>query len=537
MKRFIKYLAVLLIVLLSVTSFFSCKDPIELKLEEIEQLYSQEFRERLEQINDREILSKILEDNELISLLNDVYIWKQGWLSSLVEADYSNKDLKLIIETVKELSGKDGYSEVYLNYVFDKNFDIALSEQADLFIKFYDENYPIENIFSFLNKLEENKDYYSDVVSHFDTIIIQLRLDEIEEIYSSGLRKVIESIQDKTYKDAVLADDQVIQALEFFDSYDHADILLEKKVALDEFGITHLHEILKNENKEMIDDYIKNVTDPKNDKSIAFILNSNSGDFETGLSMQIASSFNLPYFVVHNNDGSFKPHGSEKTLDQINEGWKERGIYSLVSYFIEELNNAQINGDTDNIKIDKTKDEILSYFEETLKNYDTVYLIANIITGEGFTIYSSQGNEYISADNLYGKLNVMDWSHFKLIGNKCFDDFDKELEPKLQNDEKSYSLLSASDVVTNSPDILQAINYSNDGIITQEELKKLGEGVGSFGSQELDNGRVECYFKTDIPNYVMGLDCGEDNNFNPQFKTNSDNKSIFYIKLNPIFRK
>ena len=75
-------------------------------------------------------------------------------------------------------------------------------------------------------------------------------------------------------------------------------MLLNKKIALQEFGFVKLYDILKNYDKETIDDYIKNITDPGNDSSIAFIVTNNIEDIATGFSAFIANSYNLPYFII-----------------------------------------------------------------------------------------------------------------------------------------------------------------------------------------------------------------------------------------------
>ena len=134
-------------------------------------------------------------------------------------------------------------------------------------------------------------------------------------------------------------------------------MLLNKKIALQEFGFVKLYDILKNYDKETIDDYIKNVTDPRNDNAIAFIVTNNIEDISTGFSAFIANSYNLPYFIISYKDGSAFDSGTNLTLNQIDEDWKTRGIYPYLSPFVEELNNSRTYGEMENIKIGKTKDQ------------------------------------------------------------------------------------------------------------------------------------------------------------------------------------
>jgi hypothetical protein len=370
---------------------------------------------------------------------------------------------------------------------------------------------------------------------------MQEKLELIETQYTVTLRKKIESISYSKYKEAILNDARAIEAINFFDTHGYADLLLNKKIALQEFGFVKLFDILKNYDKETIDDYIKNVTDPRNDDAIAFIVTNNIEDISTGFSAFIANSQNLPYFIISYKDGSAFDSGTNLTLDQIDKGWKTSGIYSCLSPFVEELNNARIKGDTENVKTDKTKEEILGYLKELLSRYSCIYFFSNGHENSSsyLILYSSKKIEKLSSLELYETIApVQSNLIFKRIGNNCGDGFDVSLNSYLaKEDDISFSLLSSSrgKKLNMSPNILDAISfsmkYSEADLVTMEELKKLGLGEEKSGTY-VQNGRSIDFFETGIPGYTMELDSGGPADFDPELRTNANDKSIFYIRLN-----
>ncbi len=370
---------------------------------------------------------------------------------------------------------------------------------------------------------------------------VEEKLNWIETRYSGDLRDKIESISNKKYKEAVLNDEKAIEAIDFFNNLGHADLLLDRKTALQDFGFVKLYDILKNYDKETIDDYVKNVTDPVNDNSIAFILTNNIEDTATGFSAFIADNHNLPYFIISYKDGSAFDSGTNLTMDQIDEGWKTTGVYPYLSDFIEELNNARAYGETENIKTDKTKEEILGYFKELLKKYSCIYFFSNGHENSSsyLVLYSSKKVEKLSALELFETMVPLKENFiFKRIGNNCGDGFDINLNSFLSKEDNiSYSLLSSSKgkKLNMSPNILDAMSfameYSEADLVTMEELQKLGQGEEKTGTYVLNKRSID-YFKTSIPGYVLELDSGGPADFEPELRTNTNDKSLFYIKLN-----
>jgi hypothetical protein len=370
---------------------------------------------------------------------------------------------------------------------------------------------------------------------------IKEKLNRIETQYSAELRNKIGTISNEKYKEAILNDDRAIEAINFFNDLGYADLLLDKKIALQDFGFVKLYEILNNYDKETIDDYIKNVTDPRNDNAIAFIVTNNIEDIATGFSAFIANSHNLPYFIISYKDGSVFDSGTNLTLDQIDEDWTTKGIYPYLSPFMEELNNARTYGEKENVKTDKTKEEILGYFKELLKQYNCIYFFSNGHENSSsyLILYSSKKIEKLSSLELYKSIipiqgNII----FKRIGNNCGDGFDVSLNSYLaKEDNISFSLLSSSrgKKLNMSPNILDAMafsmKYSEADLVTMEELKKLGQGEGKSGTY-VQNKRSIDFFKTGIPGYHMDLDSGGPADFDPELRTNTNDKSIFYIRLN-----
>ena len=368
---------------------------------------------------------------------------------------------------------------------------------------------------------------------------IQEKLNQIETQYSTALRNKIESISNSKYKEAILNNDRAIEAINFFNNHGYSDLLLNKKIALQEFGFVKLYGILKDYDKETIDDYIKNVTDPRNDNAIAFIVTNNIEDISTAFSAFIADSYNIPYFIISYKDGSVFDLATNSTLDQIDEDWKTKEIYPYLSPFMEELNNSRTHGETENIKIDKTKEEILGYFKELLKQHSCTYFFSNGHEKDSYLIlYSSKKVEKLTSLELYKAINTIDENIiFKRIGNNCGDGFDIELNSYLDKDDNiSFSLLSSSKSKKNmSPNILDAIafsmKYSDVDLVTIDELKKLGQGEEKIGT-DVQNNRSINLFKTSIPGYIMELDSGGPADFDPELRTNIKDKSIFYIRLN-----
>ena len=369
---------------------------------------------------------------------------------------------------------------------------------------------------------------------------LEERLKKVEIQYSSHLREKIGSVPDERYRQAILNDDEAIEAINFFDHYGHSGLLLDKKIALQEFGFVQLYNILKDHDKEIIEDYIENVTDPRNDNAIAFIVTNNIEDIATGFSAFIAHSFNLPYFMISYKDGSVFDPATNLTLDEIDEDWKTKGIYPCLSPFMEELDNARNHGETENIKIDKTKEEILGYLEELLKQYSCIYFFSNGHENSAsyLIIHSSKGTQKLSSFELYETIiNVRENIIFKRIGNNCGDGFDIGLNSYLaKEDDISFSLLSSSkgSKLNMSPNVLDAIafsmEYSEADLVTIEELKKLGSGEEKLETYVFNKRSIDS-FETSIPGYKMELDSGGPADFEPELRTNMEDKSIFYIRL------
>jgi hypothetical protein len=369
---------------------------------------------------------------------------------------------------------------------------------------------------------------------------LQEKLDRVESIYGPRLRQKIENIPDEKYRQAILDDDMAIEAINFFNNYGYSELLLAKKIALEEFGFVKLYGILKNYDKETVSDYIKNVTDARNDSAVAFIINNNIEDISAAFSAFIAQSHNIPYFIISYKDGSVIDEGTNKTLDENDISWQSKGIYQYLSIFMEELNSAKIYGQAENIEFDKTKAEILDYLDKFLKQNNCIYFFSNghENSSSNLVLYSSKKVEELSASELYGAItSVKKDIIFKRVGNNCGDGFDINLDKYLANEENvSYSLLSSSKDKKNfSPNILDAIafsmNYTGADPVTIEELKKLGWGEGKLGTYEFNKRTID-YFKTGFPGYLMEIDSGGPADLEPELRTNTDNESIFYIRLN-----
>ncbi len=363
---------------------------------------------------------------------------------------------------------------------------------------------------------------------------VQKKLSEIEGLYSVGFSQKLGSIEDKKYRSAILDDDIAVEAADFFYRHSSLDILAGKKISPD--SLKRLYNILDSQNRETIDDYINNAVDPRNDNSIALILQSNLLDWDVALSAYIAKAFNIPYFIISYKDGSYiNPNGNplEMTLDdEDDDKILNHPMYGQLSGIFKELNRARETGDTGSIKIDKTKEEILSYLEEILSSYDLVYFFINTHAVNSLVIYSSLGKEYIHPGDIYDRLKMIDKNmHFKIIGGHCYDVIEEQLAQSLAGSSIEYSLLSASSVPAWEGDLLESIIYSDDGIITIEELKDICTGEGSSYSTTSPWDDKFYIYKTDRPPYIMDIYYEGYGYADFKLRTNSRDLSIFYYRL------
>ena len=363
---------------------------------------------------------------------------------------------------------------------------------------------------------------------------VQKKLYEIENLYSPEFSQKLESIEDKKYRGAILGDDITVEAAGFFYKHNRLDILIDKKISLDSFK--RLYNILGDQKEEIIEDYINNATDPRNDNSIALILQSNLLDWDVALSAYIAEAFNIPYFIISYKDGSYiNPNGNplKMTLDdEDNDKILNHPMYDRMSDIFKELNLARATGDTDSIKIDKTKEEILYYLEELLGSYDLVYFFINTHAVNSLVIYSPLGKEYIYPGDIFEKLETIDKNiHFKIIGGHCYDVIEEQLEQSLAGSSIEYSFLSASSVPAWEGDLLESIIYSNDGIITIEELEDICKGEGSSYSTVSPWNDKFYIYETDRPPYIMDIYYEGQGYADFKLRTNSRDQSIFYYRL------
>jgi len=74
------------------------------------------------------------------------------------------------------------------------------------------------------------------------------------------------------------------------------------------------------------------------------------------------------------------------------------------------------------------------------------------------------------------------------------------------------------------------MEYSEADLVTIEELKKLGSGEEKLETYVFNKRSIDS-FETSIPGYKMELDSGGPADFEPELRTNMEDKSIFYIRL------
>lgn len=359
--------------------------------------------------------------------------------------------------------------------------------------------------------------------------------------YKDIVTEKIANIQDRSYRDSFYNNKStsLLRAIDHFNSYGYADRLLENKVDID--SIIGLFEILKDQEIIFSKKYLESAL-YQGSNSISLIVSSNYYDFDTGLSAYISDKYNIPYFIISYKDGSYRGGrtGFKNDLDELDERWKKEGIYMEIAPFIGELNFAKKYGGYSNIHFDKTKKEILAYLRELLEEYDTVYYFSNVhgqsMHNNKLLIYSSSGLEYFYPEDIYSIIKEFeDPKRFVFIGHHCYSNFEKDLAGLLEGlDNIDYLLLSASDGKSVETNMLQAINYASDGILTIDELEDISDGVGSIASETLQHELGErkiCYFATDIPGYIMELECEGVGDLDIKMYTNTEPASIFYYDV------
>ncbi len=189
----------------------------------------------------------------------------------------------------------------------------------------------------------------------------------------------LEIIKDKTYRDEVNKNKKTLKALSFFYENNCSDILLSRRVSAR--SIEKLYDILKEESPYMIREYIYNSVDRKNKNAIALILQSNLLDWDVAMSAYICRSFNIPYIIISNRDGSFVNKSGNMlklSLDREDNAKKLNSpIYYLLAPAYRELEFARTYGDSYRVKTDMKKKEILQTLEGLVNNYDSVYFFIN----------------------------------------------------------------------------------------------------------------------------------------------------------------
>jgi len=358
-------------------------------------------------------------------------------------------------------------------------------------------------------------------------------LNLIQNKYGRDFAEYIVSIKNTDYKNSIMSDESVVEAVHFFYKNGFADALLNKKVSPSVF--IKLNETLKNQENYIVKDYIKNSLDIKNDNAAALIIQSNLLDWDVALSVFICKEFNIPYFIVSNRDGSYiNPSGNplKLTLDMEDGDKKTDPMYNLVSPTLMELQSARAYGDTYRVKTDKTKKETLEILGGMLQEYDTVYFFINTHAKNSISFFSSGGIEYINAEEIFTLLKMIERPvNFKMISSHCYDYIETELAEKLvDNKYIEYSFLNASSVQAWEGDLLEAIIYSNDGIITIDELQDVSSGIGHSYKKVSEWGENFYIFNSDRPPYTMDIYYDDKNPSDFILKTNSEDFSIFYYR-------
>jgi hypothetical protein len=341
---------------------------------------------------------------------------------------------------------------------------------------------------------------------------LEQRINLLTEQHPGAISK-IENINDKTYKDAILANDYVIEAIDFFDKYEHADILINKKTKLNDY--LELYSILNDKSKEVIVDYIENITDTRNEKAIAIIMTSNAADYYAGFSDHIAKKFDMDTLLIINY---------EDNLIRNEEYWSDLSISKEFSSTIEEIEEAKENGDSEDIKINVTKKEFYNYLGEAFANYDTVILIPTLHTsGDNLSIYHPDGNYYIGSGEFSSFINNhAENKIFKFAPNICNKDFVENIYLK---DSIDNTLLTNKNI-TNADSVLAAVNLASADLCpTFKKLENISNGIGSLENKEKD-GRVLGLFHDG--KYFLWLDYNGKYDLDFIIKSNTNDLSLFY---------
>ena len=171
-------------------------------------------------------------------------------------------------------------------------------------------------------------------------------------------------IKDEDYKNEIIKDKDGVEALLFFYENGYAELLLDKKISIESIKV--LHDILKEESPCMVREYVYNSIDLMDKNVIALILQSNLLDWDVAMSAYICRSFNIPYIIISNRDGSFVNTSGNMlklSLDREDNAKKLNSpMYYLLSPVYRELEFARTFGDSYRVKTDMAKKEILQDF-------------------------------------------------------------------------------------------------------------------------------------------------------------------------------
>lgn len=513
MKKIIKYLTALLIIIFSF-SFLSCKgipyrlDRIEekyshgfkqtlesiededylkelledeneieilynsfLKLEDIEEKYSQSFRETLEKVSDSSYLDNILRDDEVIALLNELFVLKKEWLSPLLKVGYSNDDLKLISQTLNSFVGRIYYKEIYFSYITEKTNDISFisaSEQSNLFIKFSDEEYPVGDIAPFINKLKQNEDYYDDPVGNYAEVLFQLKIYELGEKYSQEFADILETIEDKTYLDGIINNDEVLTSMNFFFETNQINKMLTLNPSFKSWN--DLYGILTGRSDEVIRKYIDESIEYSGKISALVITCGflSSTDYETAFfKYYFNNKNNIPTTIIQNK-------ANDDLMESLASFYSKFQKYPLIKELIDEISVS-----SDFVMRDKSKKEILKEIASQISNPETKLDIIALsseynTTEKGIAVSSRYKTIYPKDISNIIVNNYIEGKKIIFINNFCYPVTFVE-DMNLSKDVPITFINTTGKRVVSLADLPSSFFALADRGVTLEDLEKFGD--------------------------------------------------------------
>ena len=349
---------------------------------------------------------------------------------------------------------------------------------------------------------------------------LQEKLELVASQYSSGLANKLETIQDKTYLEGIMNDNEVLSSMNFFFETNQIDKMLELKPNFKSWN--DLYKKLSGRSDEVINQYI-NESVEYSGKIGALIITCGyltSSDYDTVLFKYFFNNKNnIPTTIIQNKS-------DEQLMKNMKIFYSQFSSYPLIKEVVDEISIPN-----EFVKRDKSKKEILEEIASQISNPETKLDIIAITTDynetEGSFIVSSPHN------NIYPKElsdvisnNYIEGKKIILINNFCFplqytEDMNKYLDEGID-----ISVINPTGKrVVSLDDLPESFFALADRGVTLADLKYFGDdSTVNFEHKTTYEGRTFNRRMSifDINNFELWIDNNDFMNFEPNIISNEE---------------